>query len=153
MSCHTWFSRPLTIEEFNLMKDYAPTEIYNLTGDTKQNIECGMNDIHLYNKLMKSYNENIPCVYGKYWWELGYGSGNLKSSVGLFNINKSHKLYIKVNEYTDTFRISTYPNYIIRNRRELRKYLRKRYFSLTNDQLQTISKFFKEYPNGIITFG
>ena len=31
MGCHTWFSRPITAEEFELMKQYAPTEIYNLT--------------------------------------------------------------------------------------------------------------------------
>ena len=39
MGCHTWFSRPVTEEEFKLIKEYAPIEIYNLTGDSKENIE------------------------------------------------------------------------------------------------------------------
>lgn len=30
MGCHTWFSRPITDEEFKKMKEYAPREIYHL---------------------------------------------------------------------------------------------------------------------------
>lgn len=41
---------------------------------------------------------------------------------------------------------------IIKNRRELRKFLRKQYFKLTNKQLEQISKFFKE-NDGVIMFG
>ncbi len=41
---------------------------------------------------------------------------------------------------------------IIKNRRELRKFLRKQYFKLTNEQLEQISKFFKE-NDGVIMFG
>lgn len=75
MGCHTWFSRPITDKEFEKMKENAPKEIYYLTGDSKKNIEIGLYDKNLYDLLMKSYNENIPCVYGFYWWQLGYGSG------------------------------------------------------------------------------
>ena len=70
MGCHTWFSRPITDKEFNLMREYAPREIYYLMGDSQENIESGLYDKSLYNLLMKSYNENIPCVYGNYWWQL-----------------------------------------------------------------------------------
>ena len=76
MGCHTWFSRPVTEEEFQLIKEYAPIEIYDLVGDSKENVENGLYDESLCNLLMKSYNENVPCVYGKYWWQLGYGSSN-----------------------------------------------------------------------------
>lgn len=78
MGCHTWFSRELTREEFELVREYAPAEIMNLTGDTDNNIENGMYDKDLYDRLMKSYHTNVPCVYGFYWWELGYGAGNPK---------------------------------------------------------------------------
>ena len=30
MGCHTYFSRPITEEEFQKVKEYAPTEMYNL---------------------------------------------------------------------------------------------------------------------------
>lgn len=98
MGCHTYFSRPITEEEFQKMKEYAPTEIYNLAGDPKL------------------------------------------------------KLFVEVDEYYDLFRIGHYPRKIIRNRKELRKYLRKRYFQLTDEQLEKISEFFKRYPGGVITF-
>ena len=42
MGCHTWFSRPITDEEFEKMKENAPREIYHLTGDSKKNIENGL---------------------------------------------------------------------------------------------------------------
>lgn len=150
MGCHTWFNRPITDKEFEKMKENAPKEIYYLTGDSKKNIESGLYDKNLYDLLMKSYNENIPCVYGFYWWQLGYGSGMDRTYK---EIEKCSKLYTNVLEYNDTFRISNYPRKIIRSRRCLRKFLRKRYFTLTDKQLERVSQFFKEYPGGVITFG
>lgn len=41
MGCHTWFSRPITTEEFELIKEYAPTEMYDLIGDSNENIKVG----------------------------------------------------------------------------------------------------------------
>ena len=76
MGCHTSFSRPITDKEFQLMKEYAPIEIFNLTGSSEENMELGLNNEFLYKQLMKSFVKNIPCVYGKYWWQLGYGAGN-----------------------------------------------------------------------------
>lgn len=63
MGCHTYFSRPITEEEFQKMKEYAPTEIYEFTGKSNLNY---MYDRELYNRLMKSYMLNEPCVYGYY---------------------------------------------------------------------------------------
>lgn len=60
MGCHTWFSRPITDEEFKKMKEYASKEIYYFTGNSQENIEDGLYDKNLYNLLMKSCNENIP---------------------------------------------------------------------------------------------
>lgn len=182
MGCHTWFSRPLKDEEFQLMKDWAPNDILRLTKDE----EYGLDDKWLYNLLMKSYNENIPCVFGKYWYELGYGCYNPKfidihgSEISIHTIEC--KLFVDMsfnwdiceNKYGvaltkfkfaskdeelnfpyfhDVFRIGRYPRKVIHNRRELRRYLGKRYFELTEFQLQRVSKFFEMYPGGVITFG
>ena len=182
MGCHTWFKRLLSDDEFHLMKEYAPSEIKELTLDCMSNLY----DLGLYNLLMKSYNENIPCVYGKYWYELGYGSGNPKfNQIHGNTINVSviegklfvdlafdaniceNKYGMKINDFNtdneidmidfpyfhDIFRIKNYPKKVIHNKRELRKYLRKRYFELTEYQLNRISKFFELYPGGVITFG
>ena len=154
MGCHTWFSRQITDEEFKKMKEYAPREIYYFTGNSQENIENGLYDKNLYNLLMKSYNEDIPCVYGKYWWQLGYGEGNPDLEISFTReIRGYNQLFVNVPEYNDLFRIKNYPKKIITGRKNLRRWMGKRYFKLTNEQLERVSEFFREYPYGVITFG
>lgn len=157
MGCHTWFCRPLTRDEFELMKEYAPTEIYNLTGNKEDLYDIGLYDEALYKNLMKSYNENLPCVYGKYWWQYGYGGGNPKIGKGeddfVFEICGETGLFLDVDYYHDIFRVNNYPRKVIHNKRELRRFMRKRYFGLSKEQLIKISEFFAKYPGGVIHFG
>lgn len=126
MGCHTWFSRPVTKEEFKFIKEYAPTEIYNLCGNSKENIEYGFYDKHLYDLLMKPYNEDVPCVYGKYWWQLGYCSNSPNLSNGEYNyaheIKGHNGLFIDVSECIDIFRVENYPSKVIHSRRNLRRW-------------------------------
>lgn len=140
MGCHTWFYRPIKEEEFVKMKEYAPIEIYNLCYEDKS----------LYDSLMKSYNNNIPCVYGHYWWELGYGSG-FKNDFNVTIIKGN--IFVEVKEFHDVFRVKNYPRKVVKSRHELRKFMGKNYFKLTDNQLKLISNFFKKYKNGVITFG
>lgn len=151
MGCHTWFYRPLTNEEFDLMSSYALSDIEEVTGATEENIKAGMYDESLYDCLIESYRENKPCVYGKYWWELGYGS------IGAFGNCSVHcikgKLYMEIEGYHDTFRVYNYPKWIIHNRKELRRKMRSKYFELSDEQIERISEFFRKYKDGIITFG
>ena len=155
MGCHTWFSKPITEKEFDLMKEYASTEIYQLVGDSKENVENGMYDEYLYNLLIKSLKDNTPCVYGKYWWQLGWGEGNPKLGDSSFvhEVQGYNYLFIDVPEYHDLFRVKNYPNKVITSRRKLRRWMGKKYFNLTNEQLDKISEFFRKYPGGVITFG
>lgn len=155
MGCHTWFSRPITEKEFNLMKEYAPIQIYELTGDSKENIENGMYDKHLYNLLMKSLKENSPCVDGKFWWQLGWGEGNPELGTDNFTheIQGYENLFIDVPEYHDLFRVRNYPHKVITSRRNLRRWMKKKYFKLTSEQLEKCTEFFQRYPGGVITFG
>lgn len=154
MGCHTWFSRPITEKEFKLMKEYAPIQIYELAGDSKENIENGMYDKHLYNLLMKSLKENIPCVDGKFWWQLGWGEGNPELGTDSFThkIEGYKNLFVDVPEYHDLFRVRNYPHKVITSRRNLRRWMRKKYFKLTSEQLEKCTEFFKKYPGGVITF-
>ena len=149
MGCHTWCYRPMEKHEWSEMKKNAPKEILKLTGDTPDNRWTGMYDPALYDSLMRSYNENIPCVYGKYWWQLGYGSFRLNAT----EIRGERGLFVNVRKYNDIFRVDNYPIKVIHNRRELRKWMRKRYFELEDRQLEKVSEFFREYPCGVIVFG
>ena len=104
---------------------------------------------------MRSYAENIPCVYGYFWWQFRYGTGNPVFNDACFRFvdNQLSRLYVGVEGYYDLFRMRHYSQKVIRNRRELRKYLGKRYFDLTCEQLAKISEFFSKYSDGVITFG
>lgn len=55
--------------------------------------------------------------------------------------------------FHDCFRVHNYPSKVIHNKKELRRFLRKDYFKLTEEQRRRVSKFFELYPGGIITFG
>lgn len=68
-------------------------------------------------------------------------------------VRKKNGLYVDLGEYTDTFKVNNYSKKVITNRKNLRKWMRKRYFDLEEWQLEKISKFFKENPDGVITFG
>lgn len=165
MGCHTWFLRPITKAEFNTMKEYAPVSIMSTCGPTEENIQSGVYNHVLYQELMNSWKYNSPCVYGNtYWWQLGYGA----DKPGLFEIStnntepsfesvrqlsRSSGLYVTVSTYWDLFRLLNYPDKVIRSRHDLRRYLRKRYFELSADQLEKISEFFRRYPGGAIVFG
>lgn len=138
MGCHTWFYRPITKSEFEQMKENAPFEIEKYCSDDK----------FLHDQLMKSYNENLPCAYGRFWWQLGWG---LPEGVDSKVIDG--KLYVGVEEYHDTFRVKHYPKANCHNKYELRKFMKSRYFTLTPVQHFKISEFFKKYPGGIINFG
>ena len=141
MGCHTWFYRPLTEEEFKDMKKHAPDEIMELL--------AGDNDKILRYLLMKSYKENKPCAYGKFWWQLGWGAGRLYPT----QLKGERRLFVQVCKYHDIFRVKNYPRKVIHNRRELRRFLRKEYFTLTQTQLERISEFFQKYKGGVIHFG
>lgn len=139
MGCHTWFCKPVTIKEQVEMMHNAPKYI----------TEIKKYDEYIAGLLMKSYEQNIPCVYGKYWWEFGCGY-NDDDVIRILKIEKH--LYAAIQECFDLFVIKTYSKKIIHSRYELRKYLRKRYFDLTEEQKNKISEFFEKYPGGVIMF-
>lgn len=95
---------------------------------------------------MKSYTENIPCVYGYFWWQFRYGTGNPVFNNPCFRFvdNQLSRLYVDVEGYYDLFRVENYPQKVVRNRRMLRKCLGKRYFKLTDGQLAKISEFLED---------
>lgn len=111
-------------------------------------------------KIKKSVEEDTD-----YWWkrEIGVRLGddiNYKSeSVYIYNntmyIDLSYNpspIFKNIKRYHDVFRVKNYPRKIINNKRELRRYLRKKYFELEKWQLDKITEFFRENPKGITMF-
>lgn len=80
MGCHTWFSRPITEEEFQWMKEWAVNDVIECCGDTEYNRRNCKSDINLYivEAVKKSIKTGDRCCYGHMWYELGYGRGNPK---------------------------------------------------------------------------
>lgn len=157
MGCHVWALRPITEKEFQMMKEYAPTSAHKLCGNDRVLVKLGMVDQDLERKIIESVNTDTPCVDGHYWWELGWGSTNpelSKAVNGFYTHVVGKKLYVGANEYNDLARIVyTYPRKVIHNRHELRKYYRKKYFQVPQEELEKLSEFWHNYPNGILTFG
>lgn len=197
MGCHTWFSRPITEEEFEWLREYACEDVYNLYGPTEENIFYGFYNAEALSKFNLSFKDDSPSYFGVVWWEVGFGASNpkfierdgCKPSIRSINIKKSKKSKSKTNNlyidlalnidsiekkfhmtyqdmvenklyeslyfpyFHDEFRIYNYPRKVIHNRRQLRRYLGKRYFELTEFQKERISMFFKLYPGGVISFG
>lgn len=153
MGCHTYFFRPLTEIEFSSMKDHALEDIENLCGPTEFNVKTGIYDKELYNALRKSYYDDLPCVCDKFWWQWVYGESAFGDRAWITELCGLNGLYICERGYDDLFRVPSYPKRTIKNRRELRKVLRKKYFNLSDEQLQKVSEFFRKNPGGVIVFG
>lgn len=43
MGCHIWFSRPITDHEYNLMKEYALTDLMDLI----KNYHCSFSNVYI----------------------------------------------------------------------------------------------------------
>lgn len=161
MGCHTWFSRPVTEEELLVFKSYAIEDAYNLWGDTEENKEFNIVDMDRYIKVKESVENDTD-----YWWKEGYGTRiidgeiekdeyvYLRNGVLYLDLARStYPIFEHLKRYHDVFRVSNYPSKVIHSRRELRRWMRKRYFELEDWQLERVSEFFRENPNGVITFG
>ena len=161
MGCHTWFSRPVTEDELSVFKSHAIEDAYNLWGDTEENKEFNSVDMDRYLKAKESVENNTD-----YWWKEGYGTriidgkNNKYEYVYLRNgvlyldlADNFNPIFMNLKRYHDIFRVKNYPSKVIHNRRELRRWMKKRYFKLESWQLEKVSEFFRENPNGIITFG
>ena len=161
MGCHTWFSRQVTEEELSVFKSHAIEDAYNLWGDTEENKEFNIVDMDRYIKVKESVENDTD-----YWWKEGYGTRiidgeiekdeyvYLRNGVLYLDLARStHPIFEHLKRYHDVFRVSNYPSKVIHSRRELRRWMRKRYFELEDWQLEKISEFFRENPGGIIAFG
>lgn len=155
MGCHVWFSRKLTDEEFNLMKEYALTEVR-----AYMNEGIAISEAH-FNSVKRSIETGEKCVDGSYWYDYHYGITNPKLPDefrnNIIDVTNDEKLYIGVDDFHNVARVSmgvyTYPGKVIHNKKELRRYLGKRYFNITDEEHQQLTQFWRKYPGGILHWG
>lgn len=156
MGCHVWFSRPITDHEFNLMKEYALTEVREY-----MNEGILVASEAYFNSVKRSIETGEKCIDGCYWYDYHYGITNPelpeKFRTNIVDVTNDEKLYIEVDEFHDIAResmgIYTYPGKVIHNKKELRMYLGKRYFNITDEEHQQLNQFWKKYPGGILHWG
>ena len=55
--------------------------------------------------------------------------------------------------YVESIGIYTYPHKFIHNKRELRRYIGKKYFNITEHEHWVLDFFWKKYPGGIMLWG
>ena len=156
MGCHIWFERPITDEEFALMKDYA---VKNAEEYLPQNVDF---DTGIDEKFVDAIRRSVetgepqPELDNCTWWELGYGITNPALGEDFTVFNRKGSLFVECEEFHNTARVSigiyTYPKKIIHNKRELRKYLGKKYFNITPQEHERLSEFWKKYPKGIMSW-
>lgn len=161
MGCHTWFARPVTRTEFELFKNNAIVDAWFLFGNTEDNRKYNYVETEEYYRVKNSVEHNT-----EYWWQHGFGTtirNGLEEKAehtyvidGIMYLDLSkpvNPIFPELKRYHDVFRIKNYPLKKIHSRYELRKWMGKKYFDLNKQQLNKISEFFRENPNGIITFG
>lgn len=150
MGCHTWFSRPLSEKEIISLIPYAYKELENWRA-------CISNehDTYLYARWKSELDRgDVGTICS-----LGEGDNyirfiNNKPYLDLSEPINTGNIRFKIARYFyDEFRVDNYPRKVIHSHRELKKWMRKRYFELTEEQINRINEFFKLYPGGIITFG
>ena len=149
MGCHTWFSRPLTKDELLFLKDDAKKNL-NQQNLTKKEYE-------LLIEAINKYDLQVICDYGKLGEAYTYPiDGWIYLDLGKRSYI-SEEIYMKTFNITeffhDNFRVNNYPNWIIHNTRQLRRKMKKKWYSLSKEEIEDIHRFFKLYPGGIITFG
>ena len=134
MGCHTRFGRPITKDEISILKEVAKKSSL-ITDDL--NTICSLG--------IAEYEDYIWFAEGKPYLDLA--SREFSTSPEIFHVDKE-------SYFLDNFRIKNYyPNWVIHNKRQLRKKMRSDYFDLTKEQLEDITRFFKTYPGGVIIFG
>lgn len=173
MGCYNWFARPLSEDEISKLREACRT-------DVKRHYDEDGYDSTMLKLIAESAKSNNffkdPALPNKkwYWFQFGYGEKFIKpikrypdilsdedfggifiKSVlepGVKKANK-YKLYASIKLSIPSRLRSTYPKKIIHNKHQLRRFLRKDYFKLTDKDHELLSLFWKTFPKGIMYWG
>ena len=161
MGCHTWFYKPLDINQG--LKD---TMLKALDKFVKH-----MNNTGFYNR-----DPSERYGWENYWTRFvdnptGFNAEmkQIRKQILQGDINEyilewfypkltteyGGKLYEVVDGFHDIFRVYDYPDDVLTSYKETVEYLKKKGYEVCMhyDTLDNLRKFWKKYPNGIIKFG
>ena len=158
-----WFSRPLKEQEYNFFKAHAIEDAWRVCGDTEENRDIGDDvvDLDQYSKVVESVKNGTD-----YWLDCRYGTtiiedGKEKSEF-VYRIHgiwylllepSSFKIFDDVKRYSCNYPIlNVRKEKIIHNRKELRRWLGRKYFEFAQEDLAIISDFFNKVDDGILHF-
>lgn len=165
MGCHTWWARPLTENDIEIARVFAQEKVKKLLGDSKEASKYGVANLPVIKEVANWIDDDDPR-----WWKYGWGFGKDNPNFRHFipipgtedggyyigvcpSRNEGNKWYIDVLGYPDILRIENYPKKLIHNKKELRRYFGKRYFSITSNEHAVLQQFWSEYPDGIMYWG
>jgi len=181
MGCHSWFARPLTDVEVEKLREYCQIDIEDKRSKEGYD-EQFLNLISESAKMDKPFRDPTSPSKRWFWWfQFGYGEDYMKAverepyrlSDDTFWYNKEgisvisvlekdltkretkyeYKLYADIKLHNVARLRFTYPKKVIHNKRELRRFLGKDYFKISDREHQLLSEFWKTFPDGIMYFG
>ena len=150
MGCHTWFNRPITKEEVDAL---IPLAYQNLEKE-RNDPEYPLEDEFYYDwkKQLDKGDIELTCQLGCTKNQVSIIQG--KPYLDCCNIYEEGPFKASDEHFHDNFRIGNYPRKIIRSKRQLRRYLRARWYEIITPEISAeLSKFWKLYPGGVIEFG
>jgi hypothetical protein len=181
MGCHSWFARPLTDDEVEKLTEYCQIDIEDKRSKEGYD-EQFLNLISESAKTNAPFRDPTSPSKRLFWWfQFGYGEDYMnaverepyllsddpfwpnekgihvtiehKKDLTERKTKHSYELYADIKLHNVARLRYTYPRKIIHNKRELRRFLGKDYFKISEREHQLLSEFWKTFPGGIMSFG
>ena len=163
MGCHTWFGRPLTQEEYESLKPLAIKNLDHWFYEENEKLSKEYPEMDVYMtkdeyEFLKSQiqNDDIRVIadYGQDNDYLYVINGWIYVDLSDISSYPPETIrYPAIKYFHDNFRVKNYPNWIIYNKRYLKRKMGKKWYELTKEQIADIDEFWKIYPGGVIHFG
>ena len=170
MGCNTYFYRPVTEEEISILRSKFDENYVSFLGEEGICLVEGYKSTVFQfeiDKVIDSYNssdlglwihwldiaDDLYVFDGKLYVDTCRSDYTYKS--GYDCLDRKFILSKPGNPiYRDNFRIKGFyhEKWIIHNKRELKHKLRKHYYELTEEELNQVKQFWKDYPGGVIRF-
>jgi hypothetical protein len=139
MGCHTWFYKLTTVAEIensDEVKEYAEDGVFFNLYELASIPNFNMYLSPTFHRICIQRNPQTRDKNRKYTM-----------------LNNKFIYYARVHDFHDSIRVKNYPAKTLHNFRQMRRWLGKRFYNLTEEQKLRMKLFWKTYPKGMIDFG